>query len=207
MPLHPLNVLVLLAIGLPSAEPAETAAPDTPAPFTTEDAGAPTPLASEQCTPVYPFVIDRAEESKLPLWDQWQVLRDGVAVSDLQLLQWAGEDERGEELSEELTGRGIWIYAGMGISAAGTAISSVGWLLYGQDNVDQARSLSLGIGGIVVGIAGLLVVSDRLQKPLQPYLAPSPRHRISRREAQDMVYRLNRRHAVCAPVSEDRRPR
>ncbi|MEL6761633.1 MAG: hypothetical protein AAFP04_14695, partial [Myxococcota bacterium] len=129
------------------------------------------------------------------------ILPRGVPVSDLQLLQWAGEAEREEELSEELTGRGIWIYAGMGISAAGTAISSVGWLLYGQDNVDQAASLSLGIGGIVVGIAGLLVVSDRLQKPLQPYLAPSPRHRVSRREAQDLIYRLNRRYALCAPPS------
>lgn len=201
MPLHPLNVLALLATGVPSDEARDTSLLDPLAPFTTEQEGVPTLSPPAQCTPVYPFVIDRAEESKLPLWDQWQVLRDGVPVSDLQLLQWAGEAEREEELSEELTGRGIWIYAGMGISAAGTAISSVGWLLYGQDNVDQAASLSLGIGGIVVGIAGLLVVSDRLQKPLQPYLAPSPRHRVSRREAQDLIYRLNRRYALCAPPS------
>lgn len=173
--------LLLIAMTAPSGEPVE-------------------------CEKVYPFVIDTVDDSQIPLMDRWQVLRDGVPVSDHQLLRWAGEVEEHEALSDELRGRGSWVYTGLGIGAGGIAISSVGWLLYGQDNVDQGVSLTLALGGLAIGIGGLLVVTEAIQRPLDPFLAPTPLHAFPRRRAQDYVYRLNRQFAVCQPAVSESRP-
>lgn len=149
------------------------------------------------CEMIYPFIIDTVRDPAIPVWDRWQFMRDGVPVSDSQILRWAGEVEREAELAEEVRDRGSWIYTGLGISAGGTAISSLGWLLYGQDNVNPTVSLAMGIGGIIVGVTGFLLAADSIQVPVEPYLAPTPRHRISRADGHALVYRLNRKHGVC----------
>ncbi|MEL6547068.1 MAG: hypothetical protein AAFQ82_20750 [Myxococcota bacterium] len=177
---------------------------------------APEPEAAPvpNCQMVYPFVIDSVRDPALPVWDRWQFMRDGVPVSDSQVLAWSGggpETERLNKLVEDVQGRGSWIYTGLGVSAGGTAISSVGWLLYGQDNVNPTVSLAMGIGGIMIGVTGFLLVADSIQTPVEPFLAPTPRHRLSRAEGQSLVYKLNRKLGVCKPelsrnASENRPP-
>ncbi len=165
----------------------------------TESPGAPdsNAPAEERCEMIYPFIIDTVRDPAVPVWDRWQFMRDGVPVSDSQILLWANEVELELELADDVRGRGSWIYTGLGVSAGGTAVSSVGWLLYGQDNVNPTVSLAMGIGGILVGVAGFLLVADAIQTPVEPYLAPTPRHRISRAEGHALVYRLNREYGVC----------
>ncbi|MEO1171180.1 MAG: hypothetical protein AAFX94_03895 [Myxococcota bacterium] len=164
------------------------------------------PSEDAECDKIYPFVIDYVDDSQIPLVDRWQIHRDGVPVSDSQVLQWADAAEEHEALGDRVEGRGSWVYTGLGIGVGGITISSVGWLLYGQDNIDQGVSLTLALGGLAVGIGGLLVLTEAIQRPLDPFLAPSPIHSFPRGQAQDYVYQLNRKFAVCQPTLSENRP-
>lgn len=145
--------------------------------------------------------IDEIPRSVVPVEEHWQALLDGVPLSDMQLLQLADDQVRLEAIEEEMEDRGTWIYLGMGAAALGTAISSAGWALYGSNNqsVSQSATLSLALGGLALGIAGVLTVTQSIQAPLEPYTAPSPRHRITRAEMEQLVATINRRffQEVC----------
>lgn len=139
----------------------------------------------------------------LPIVDRWQVfLEDEVPLSDTQLAALAGDDALVDELHTGMAARGTWVYVGMLTAASGAAVSSVGWSLFGQDRLSQSVTMPLAIGGLLVGLAGVLLVTESVQRPLEPYLAPTPRHRFSRDDARALVTRINSRlyREVCAGV-------
>lgn len=138
-----------------------------------------------------PYTIDELRDSELPLWDTWQVTYRGIPLTDRQVFELAGAETEIEGIRDDLERRGSWVYRGLAVAAGGTATSSVGWLLYGQDNVSQGVTLPMAIGGLLVGLVGVMVVTESIQRPLEPYLAPVPSHRLSREEMQTWVMRLN----------------
>lgn len=145
------------------------------------------------------LTIDRITAPKVPVIDQWQIMWDGVPMSDAQLAMLARDDNAIERTQVEMEDRGTWVYLGTVLSAVGTAISSVGWVLYGRDELPLGVTLPLSLGGLGMGVAGLLVVSDSLQTPLEPHVAPTPLHRLTREEARELVVRVNRRmfNEIC----------
>jgi hypothetical protein len=104
----------------------------------------------------------------------------------------------------------VWIDSGggLGVAALGTAVSSVGWVLYGQDQISQGVTLPLGVGGLLVGLAGVLFVTHSIQRPLEPFTAPTPEHRLTRQEARELVAIVNRRlHIdICAAAKKAEAP-
>jgi hypothetical protein len=142
------------------------------------------------------LTIDEIQQSPLAVEDRWQVYFDNTPISDMQLATLAREDVYIEQLSAEIEQRGPQVYAGMTAAAAGTALSSAGWALFGgieQNKLPQITALSMAIGGLLVGLAGVILVSDAIQTPLQPHLAPTPRHRLSRDEVRRLVSVVNQR--------------
>ena len=142
------------------------------------------------------LTIDDVQQPAVPVEDRWQVYLDTTPMSDMQLATLAGDDMLMESLRSEMATRGTFTYAGMITAAVGTAASSVGWALLGgieQNRLSQTTSLSLALGGLVVGLAGVLLVSDSLQTPLQPMLAPTPRHRLTRDEVRHLITVVNQR--------------
>jgi hypothetical protein len=138
------------------------------------------------------LTIDKVRDPVVPVIDDWQVFWGDVPVSDAQVALLSKEDPMIELTREEMEGRGSWVYIGMGTAAFGAALSSVGWVLYGQNNLDQGVTLSLAAGGLLVGMLGVLVVTESIQTPLEPHLAPTPSHRISREEMRRLVTQINR---------------
>ncbi len=123
----------------------------------------------------------------------WQVLWNGVPLSDAQVAQLAGNEPLMVATRDEVATRGSWVYTGLGIAAAGTAISSAGWTLWGQGNVPQGAALGMAVGGVLVGIAGLIVVTESVQIPVEPFVAPSMSHRLNRQEMAVLVRTINSR--------------
>jgi hypothetical protein len=148
--------------------------------------------------------IDDIRDPVMPVVDTWQVFWRGVAISDLQLAQLAEDDVLTEKLREPMENRGAWVYVGLVVAAAGAAASSTGWVLYGQNNVPRTAALSLSIGGLLLGLAGVLTMTESIQTPLEPHLAPTPRHRISRELARTLVATVNHRlySEICAAVQD-----
>ena len=138
------------------------------------------------------FTINVNTKSDLALYDSWQIFYDGTPISDIQLTDFAKHDSAKEKASKDLNSRGQNVFFGMLSGALGTAISSMGWVLYGQDQVSSTLSLSMALSGIVLSLAGTIFVSESIQVPLEPYLAPTPRHRITREEARNLVFRANK---------------
>jgi hypothetical protein len=139
------------------------------------------------------LTIDQLDNPAVPVIDEWQVLLRGVPISDAQLAALALDDVAIDLTRSEMEGRGTWVYVGMLIAAGGAIISSVGWYLYGSDqgNVPTGLSLGLALGGFVVGGGGVLLVTQSVQRPLEPHLAPTPAHRLSREEARRLVAVVN----------------
>jgi len=153
--------------------------------------------------------IDNIRKPAVPVVDAWQIFWGDVPLSDAQLAMLAKRDPLIDITREEMKDRGMWVYIGLGTAAIGTAVSSVGWVLYGQNEVDSEITLPLAIGGLVVGLGGVLATSEWIQTPLEPHLAPTPRHRLTRDEARILVESVNRRlyRDICAAATpEDKTP-
>lgn len=138
------------------------------------------------------LTVDQLEQTPLPLTDAWQVLLDGVPISDTQLAGLAGDMALENSLAREIRNRPLWVYAGMLTAAAGTAVSSTGWALFGRGRVPEGVSLTMGLGGLALGVLGVLTVAENIRTPIEPFVAPSPAHRFSRDDAQRLVYVVNR---------------
>ncbi len=154
------------------------------------------------------LTIDRIQDPALPVTDEWQAFWGPMALSDMQLTQLAGDDVLNDATRAEVNARGTWVYMGMMLAGAGTAASSAGWMLFGQDKLDQRLSLSLAIGGLVLGVAGVLLTTESMQTPLEPLLAPTPVHRLSREQMRDLVVRVNQRiyREVCKAAEDAQSP-
>jgi hypothetical protein len=152
---------------------------------------------SEQLCPAAQYLpqltLDTIRDPAVPVLDTWQIFWGDVPVSDAQLAMLAQNDPLIDRTRAEIQARGVYVYLGTLLAAAGTAVSSVGWVLYGQDNQPQGVTLPLGIGGVIMGIVGLLTVTESIQTPLEPHLAPTPVHRLTRTEARELVVQVNRR--------------
>jgi hypothetical protein len=149
------------------------------------------------------LTIDKIQDPAVPVIDNWQVFWGTMPLSDYQLAELAGDDVLVERTREEISGRGTWVYLGTLLAAAGTGLSSFGWVLYGQGKQSQSLSLSLALGGIVLGAAGLLTITNSVQTPLEPLLAPTPEHRLTREEVRALVSRVNLRlyREICEATS------
>jgi len=152
--------------------------------------------------------IDDITDPAIPVVDQWQIFWRGVPISDAQLAMLADDDVLTDKLRAPVVARGAWVYAGLVTSAVGAAAASTGWVLYGQNNLPHSATLSLGIGGLLVGLAGVLTMTEAIQTPLEPHLAPTPRHRISRELARSLVAAVNHRlyTEICAAAQEPTPP-
>jgi hypothetical protein len=152
------------------------------------------------------LTIDRIEDPAVPVVDKWQVMFSGVPLSDAQIAALGRDDPLIDVTRAEMERRGTWVYIGMATAAAGTALSSVGWLLFGQNDgsVPEALSLTMAVGGILIGGAGTLLVTESIQSPLEPHLAPTPRHRLTRDQVRLLVARTNQRFysSICRAVEQ-----
>jgi hypothetical protein len=150
------------------------------------------------------LTIDQVHDSVVPVTDTWQVFWGGVPLSDAQVAQLGGDDVLIDRTRVEMEDRGTWVFVGMGVAAAGTAVSSTGWVLYGQNEISQGITIPMAAGGILLGILGVLIVTESIQTPLEPHLAPSPVHRLTRDEIRDLVARINTRlyHDICRAAEE-----
>jgi len=66
-------------------------------------------------------------------------------------------------------------------------------MLYGQNELEQKVTLPIALGGLLVGLVGVLIMTESIQTSLEPFTAPSPRHRFSREEARRLVVHVNTR--------------
>ncbi len=172
---------------------------------TSAHAQAPCPNAAD----LPQLTIDEVRDSAVPVVDHWQIFWDNVPLSDAQLAVLARNDGLIERTHEEMERRGMWVYIGMLTAAVGAATSSAGWTLFGQDKLDQSVTLTMGLGGLLLGGGGVLLVTESIQKPLEPHTAPTPRHRLTRDEARALVAQINQQlyERVCraaSAVSESR---
>ena len=149
--------------------------------------------------------IDTIENPAVPVVDNWQIFLGDVPMSDAQLALMSKDDTAIDLTRVEMESRGTWVYIGMLTAAAGAALSCAGWLLFGQQGkIPDAVALPMALGGLVVGGGGVLLVTESIQTPLEPHLAPTPRHRLSREEARRLVAVVNKRlfEDICKAADE-----
>ncbi len=139
------------------------------------------------------LTIDTIRDPAVPVVDSWQIFWEDVPLSDAQLAMLARDDTLIDKTRDEMQSRGVFVYLGTILAASGTALSSAGWILYGRDDLSQGVTLPLALGGVLIGMAGLITVTRSIQQPLEPHLAPTPEHRLSRAEARALVARVNQR--------------
>ncbi len=158
------------------------------------------------------LTIDKVEDPAVPIVDKWQATFLDVPLSDAQIALLARNDLMVDLTREEMKERGTWVYIGIATAAAGAVLSSVGWVLVGKDKTSMPESLALtmALGGVAVGTAGLLMITESIQTPLEPHLAPTPRHRLTRKQMRQLVAAINQRlyTGICAAVeraAEDER--
>lgn len=144
------------------------------------------------------LTISEPQNPAVPVIDRWQVLFRDVPISDAQLAALAHDDPMIELTREEMENRGSWVYIGMATAAVGAIVSSVGWYLYGanesrpeDDRMPLGLTLAMGLGGVVVGAGGVVLVTESVQRPLEPHLAPTPTHRFSREQVRALVAAVN----------------
>jgi hypothetical protein len=187
-----LSALAALAPALARAQAgaaAASAAAPLPAPAIADGTEAPCPEARA----LPRLTLDKVVDPAVPVVDSWQVLWSGVPLSDYQVAALGADDALVARTRDEVSNRGQWIYIGTLMAAAGTAVSSLGWVLYGRGEVQQQVTLPLAIGGILLGAAGLLTITENIQRPLEPLLAPTPEHRMTRDELRAIVARVNQK--------------
>ncbi|MEZ4270263.1 MAG: hypothetical protein R3C68_02135 [Myxococcota bacterium] len=165
-----------------------------------------TSVAQAQCptSKIFPQLTLAETPDPLDLAvDSWQIFLGDVPISDAQLALMYGDDTKIERTRSELSNRSVWVFTGMTIASLGAALSSVGWALFGQDNLSQHITLPMAGVGLLVGLSGVILLTESIQRPLEPHLAPTPRHRFERHEARQMVVAINQRlHRSICQASE-----
>ena len=73
----------------------------------------------------------------------------------------------------------------------GAGISSSGWLLYGQNEINPKLSLSMALTGLAIGLVGTIIMVHAIERSDAPMLTPSPSHQLTRREMQILVDKIN----------------
>jgi hypothetical protein len=144
------------------------------------------------------LTISEVQNPAVPVVDRWQVLFRDVPISDAQLAALAHDDPMIDLTREEMDGRGSWVYLGLATAALGAIVSSVGWYLYGanesrpaNDRLPIGLTLAMGLGGVVVGAGGTIMVTEAVQRPLEPHVAPTPIHRLTRDQVRALVTAVN----------------
>ena len=137
------------------------------------------------------LTIDQLKESTVPIYDHWQVMWNGVPMSDAQVAELAGAGAMIDRTRVEIQKRGFWVYSGLIAAAVGAALSGAGWMLHGRQSAEPGVTLSMGVGGLALTFGGFLMVSDTIQSSFEPHVAPTPRHRITREEMQGLVSEIN----------------
>ena len=141
------------------------------------------------------LTLDQLPASPLSLDDRWQIMWNDVAISDAQLAKLSGHQAAIDLTQTEMSDRGTWVYAGLIGTAGGLAITSVGWVLVGAADGKPAEVplIALALGGLALTFVGMLFTADAIQTPLEPHLAPTTKHRLTRQQAEQYVYEINRR--------------
>ena len=150
------------------------------------------------------LTIDKIQDPALPVVDQWQVFWGTMPLSDYQLAELGGVDTLIDRTRAEINSRGTWVYVGTLLAAAGTGLSSLGWVLFGQDKQPRTVSLPLALGGVALGALGLITITESVQTPLEPLIAPTPVHRLSREEVRALITQVNQRlyRDICKASDE-----
>ena len=121
----------------------------------------------------------------------WIVSWGKLPLSDWQTALLAEDDEVRERLERTWRSRGAWVYAGLTASVVGAGISSSGWLLYGQNEINPKLSLSMALTGLAIGLVGTIIMVHAIERSDAPMLTPSPIHQLTRREMQILVDKIN----------------
>ncbi len=152
------------------------------------------------------LTIRGLETSTLPVVDKWQVFLDDVVLSDAQVAELAGVDKYIDMTRYDMGVRGKRVFWALVTSALGVASSSTGWVLFGQNELSRTTTISVAVGGILVGVAGVLFAMETINHSLEPYLAPTPTHRISRSEMRGLVAKVNHGiyRRICAASEQIR---
>ena len=137
------------------------------------------------------LTIDQLTTSSVPVYDDWQVMWNGVPMSDAQVAELSGVGPMIDRTRVEIEKRGFWVYLGLVGAAVGAAVSGAGWMLHGKKSAEPEVTLSMGLGGLALTFGGFLMVSDTIQSSFEPHVAPTPRHRITRSEMQGLVAEIN----------------
>jgi hypothetical protein len=154
------------------------------------------------------LTIDKIQDPAIPVIDQWQVLWGSVPLSDYQVAELGGEDALIDRTRAEINARGTWVYVGALMAATGAAVSSFAWMLFGQDKQPQTVTLPLAVGGLALGALGVLTITEWVQTPLEPLIAPTPEHRLTREEIRSLVARINQKmyRDICKASDDAREP-
>lgn len=152
------------------------------------------------------LTIRSLQEPSVPVVDKWQVFLDDVVLSDAQVAELAGVDRYIDLTRYDMSVRGKRVFWSLVTSALGVASSSTGWVLFGKNELSRTTTLSIAVGGILVGVAGVLFAMETINDSLEPHLAPTPIHRISRPEMRELVAKVNHGiyRRICAASEQIR---
>ena len=137
------------------------------------------------------LTIDQLENPAVPVFDTWQVMWNGVPLSDAQVAVLSHDGHLIDLTREEMEDRGVWVYTGLGTAGLGLAMSATGWTMLGRQSAQDGVSMGLAIGGILVTVIGGLMMTENIQRRIEPHIAPTPRHRMTRQEMQVVVANIN----------------
>ena len=137
------------------------------------------------------LTIDEITDSAVPVYDRWQVMWNGVALSDAQVAQLSGEGLLIDRTHEEMADRGLWVYTGLATAGLGVGMSATGWTMLGRGSASDNVTMGIAIGGILLSVVGVLVMTENIQRRVEPHVAPTPKHRLTREEMQVVVKNIN----------------
>lgn len=137
------------------------------------------------------LTIDQIQNSPVPVYDRWQVMWNGVPLSDAQVATLSGDGRLIDRTHVEMEDRGLWVYTGLATAGLGVATSATGWTMLGRQSSRDVVSMGLAIGGLLVSVVGVLIMTENIQRRAEPHMAPTPRHRLTREEMQVVVKNIN----------------
>jgi hypothetical protein len=140
------------------------------------------------------------EYPAIPVYDSWTpVMGDHIPVSDAQLAWLAGDEVLARAIASDMDARGSKVFGGLLAAGLGIATSMVGWTLYGADHLSPQVTLPIGLGGLAVAAVAILYTLQALQSPIDPFLTPTPEHRLTREQAAQLIAVVNAKYdaALC----------
>ena len=137
------------------------------------------------------LTIDEIQSSSVPVYDKWQVMWNGVPLSDAQVATLSGDGRLIDRTHEEMADRGLWVYTGLATAGVGVATSATGWTMLGRQSASDTVSMGLAVGGLLISVVGVLLMTETIQRRAEPHMAPTPRHRLTREEMQVVVKNIN----------------